>query len=54
LTESGIGGKAQATPRNSKQRFEVIDTKLDEITQMIKKISGEIEQLKKTKQKEAG
>jgi len=29
------------------ERFEVIDTKLDEITKMIKKISIEIEQLKK-------
>jgi DNA-binding transcriptional ArsR family regulator len=36
------------------ERFEIIDRKLDEITQMVKKISGEIEQLKKTREKEAG
>jgi DNA-binding transcriptional ArsR family regulator len=34
------------------ERFEVIDTKLDEITKMIKKISIEIEQLKRTREKE--
>ena len=34
------------------ERFEVIDTKLDEITRMIKKISMEIEQLKKTRGQE--